>query len=158
MGAPKKHIFNPDEHCQSLIKYMGRGRSFVYWAVKVAKISRATAYIWLKNHPELKEAYAEGYWHGLAYYEEVLQIIALGTHWKKRDEWEDEEDHEDSIIIGSRPNLGAVIFTLKTRFQKEYMDLIDLLGDGGIYSQDKGPLENVSDSDLKEKLRLALMK
>lgn len=96
------------EYCDLLIDMMSKGYSLGSFCAEI-KINRDTAYNWKERHPEFAQACLDGYHQGLRFYEDLLVNAAKGLlpeHLKEK---------------GSKGvNLTAVIFTLKTRFHREY--------------------------------------
>lgn len=101
---------------ESLIAWMERGHSYMTWGVDPLgdgslRISRTQMYAWEKTYPEWKEAKIKGYQAGLKYFERLLINAANGVL---------PDDLKDLNSKGI--SLSAVIFTLKTRFHKEFSE------------------------------------
>lgn len=95
IGRPT--IYN-DKLCEMLIRHMKEGFSFTSFA-GVAGVSRRTLYDWCRYHPEFLEAYESGYAAALLFHEKQL----LKGIQRKFD-----------------GNPALLIFSLKTRFHREY--------------------------------------
>lgn len=96
--------------CKSLIDHMSKGKSYITWGpTQEDRISPATQYLWEKAQPDWLDAKEMGYALGLAYYEKLLTAVMLGI-----------VPPELKNLGSKRIDLTAVIFTLKTRFCKEY--------------------------------------
>lgn len=106
--------YNAKTHPESIIKFMGKGHSVLAWA-GLKNISRKTVYAWRKTYPEFKEAMDIGYCKGLLHWEKMLQ----------------------NSIFAFRARPSVPIFVLKTRFHREYGDLLKDKGD----KKGKGPQE-----------------
>ncbi len=125
---------------------MARGDSFAAWCGN-NDLGRTTAYEWLNKYPAFKKAYTIGYNKGLAYYESILKACMLGLVPEKLQ------------AMGSKKiNLIAVIFTLKTRFHREYSQQREMNQPRTIEDaedeENHRPFENLDDEDLDEKLKL----
>ena len=100
-------------YCEELIKWMGKGKSYITWGAKHdPRIATSTQYNWEKDFPEWKEAKRIGYALGLDYYENLLQSVMLGI-----------VPGELKALGSKNINLTAVIFTLKTRFHNQYGEI-----------------------------------
>lgn len=84
--------------CPMLVDHMSKGFSFTSFAVK-AGVSRRTLHDWCRNNPDFQEAYEAGYAAALLFHEKLL-IKGIQNR------------------LSGNPTL--LIFTLKTRFHREY--------------------------------------
>jgi hypothetical protein len=87
------------EYCEMLKEHAKTGRSYTAFAAEIG-VCRDTLYDWEQLHPEWKAAKKEAFDTAFNFWEKLLISKAVG---QKKD-----------------IDLTAVIFTLKTRFHKEY--------------------------------------
>ena len=141
------------EFCQLLIDHMENGFSFSSFPARIyddhkVKVGTSTLWEWAKDRPDFAHAYEVAKARALAFHERFLRYHVTGVIPKKLKEEQNMEMDKTTLI-----------FTLKTRFWKEYGDQIKLQGmkDGEpIKVQNSTDLENIS-SDKLEKI-LSILK
>lgn len=103
----EKHIYKP-EHAELAKSILSQGFSVASVCAEIG-ISREIAYRWMRDIPEFGEAIKEGQELAQRFWETLLVSDATGTMPK-------------SLLAKNSKgiNTTAVIFTLKTRFHKDY--------------------------------------
>jgi len=111
-----------------LIAWMSQGYSYGTFGVDPyqdgsVSIARSAFYLWEEKHPEWKAAKDKGYAAGLLLFESMLIGCASGVPPEMKIKGIAGISAENLAMIGVKKiNLSAVIFSLKTRFHKEYSD------------------------------------
>ena len=97
-----KSLYKP-EYCQLLIDHMRSGLSFSTFS-GVVEVTRKTLYKWVEIYPEFSDAKSIAFSKSQMFYEKLLRNKASG-------------------VSGSRGyDTSCIIFSLKTRFHKDYSE------------------------------------
>ena len=114
--------YNP-KYCDALIEFMSMGHSFsafpglIYEKFNKEKVHIRTLERWRDRYPEFEEAYEIGKARGLILFESFMRFHITGLM----------NDKIKSKQVKSMDKT-CLIFTLKTRFYKEYGDQLKLQG------------------------------
>lgn len=98
------------EYCQMLVAHMAQGYSFESFGADCDS-GVSTLYAWVQAHEEFKAAKQKGYSIALKYWETLHKAATL-----KRGKIKLPDGTTENVV----PDKTMVIFTLKTRFHKQW--------------------------------------